>query len=273
MAELKTKETKSSVDDFIGQVSDKQVREDCSSLIKIMKKVTGEKPKMWGPSIIGFGSYHYKYESGHEGEMCLVGFSPRAGKISLYVKAGSEKAKPLLEKLGKHKAATGCVYIKKLEDVNVPVLEKIVALSVSELKKEYPDQSSKTDKSKSIKPKSSDTAQIETYISKVAPALKDSVETLRKIIKGSDKRINERFKWNAPSYYFNEDLVTFGPIKNGRLLLVFHHPLIEKIKSPLLEGEYKGRRLMYFDDLKAIRSSKKELHRILGELVKGIERK
>jgi hypothetical protein len=138
MAELKTKATEISVESFLDKIDNEQVRDDCTQLIRIMKKVTGEKPKMWGPSIIGFGKYHYKYESGHEGEMCLVGFSPRAGKISLYVKAGSEKAVPLLDKLGKHKAAKGCVYIKKVEDINVSVLEKMIALAVTELKKKYP---------------------------------------------------------------------------------------------------------------------------------------
>jgi len=138
MAKLKTKETEVSVESFLNKIDNEEVHDSCKGLINIMKKVTGEKPKMWGPSIIGFGSYHYKYESGHEGDMCLVGFSPRAGKISLYVKAGSEKARPFLEKLGRHKASTGCIYIKKLEDINVPVLEKMIALSVKELKKMYP---------------------------------------------------------------------------------------------------------------------------------------
>lgn len=139
MPEQKTKPTEQTVASFLDKVESEQVRDDCAVLIKIMKKVTGSAPKMWGPSIVGFGQYHYKYESGHEGYSCLTGFSPRKANISLYVMGGSEKHTKLLEKLGKHKAAKGCVYIKKLEDVNVAVLEQLVKSSVDALKEKYPD--------------------------------------------------------------------------------------------------------------------------------------
>jgi hypothetical protein len=138
MAGLKTKATEISIENFLDSIADEQVRDECSALIKIMKKATGEKPKMWGPSIIGFGKYHYQYESGHEGDMCLVGFSPRKGKISLYVK--SAHSEDLLEKLGKHKAAKGCIYIKKVSDINIPVLDKIIERTVKYLKKKYPNE-------------------------------------------------------------------------------------------------------------------------------------
>jgi hypothetical protein len=103
-----------------------------------MKKVTGSAPVMWGPTIIGFGKYHYKYESGHEGYACLTGFSPRKPNITLYVMPGAVDSNPLLEKLGKHKAGKGCLYIKKLADVDLKVLEKLVKQSVDFLKKKYP---------------------------------------------------------------------------------------------------------------------------------------
>jgi len=122
----------------LNKVPDEQVRDDCFALIKVMKKVTGSAPKMWGPSIIGFGKYHYKYDSGHEGDSCLTGFSPRKQNITLYVMPGFTRHGDLLKKLGKHKAGKGCLYIKKLEDVNVTVLEKLIEQSVDYLKNKYP---------------------------------------------------------------------------------------------------------------------------------------
>lgn len=139
MAEQKTKPTAQTVESFLDKIESEQVRDDCAGLIKIMKKITGAPPKMWGPSIIGFGQYHYQYESGHEGYSCLTGFSPRKANISLYV-MGSDNRVKLLEKLGKHKAAKGCVYIKKLEDVNISVLEELIKSSVEALRKKHPDK-------------------------------------------------------------------------------------------------------------------------------------
>lgn len=139
MAEAKTKPTEQSVESFLDKVPDEQVRDDCFSLIKLMKNVTGFPPKMWGPAIVGFGKYHYKYESGHEGDSCLAGFSPRKQNITLYVMPGFSNESPdLLKKLGKHKAGKGCLYIKKLEDIDTGVLEKLVKQSVDYLKKKYP---------------------------------------------------------------------------------------------------------------------------------------
>ncbi|MEO7989000.1 MAG: DUF1801 domain-containing protein [Chryseolinea sp.] len=124
--------------------------------------------------------------------------------------------------------------------------------------------------------KLSDEEQVTSYMKTLKHPLKDEMEELRKIIKGVDKRIDERIKWNAPSYYYIQDMVTFGPARPGspqgdKLLLVFHHPFIVKIKSELLEGEYKDRRLAYFESMKQIKSNKKELVRIITELVAGIE--
>lgn len=140
MAEQKTKPTEQSVESFIDNIEDEKVRDDCKILIKLMKKVTGSTPKMWGPSIIGFGKYHYKYESGHEGDSCLTGFSPRKQNISLYVMPGTNEHSDLLKKLGKHKASKGCLYIKKVEDIDLGILEKIIGQSVKSLQKKYPDK-------------------------------------------------------------------------------------------------------------------------------------
>jgi hypothetical protein len=139
MAENKTKSTTNSVTTFLdSKVTDTTLREDCDTLISLMEKVTGKPATMWGTAIIGFDSYHYKYESGREGDMCLVGFSPRAANISLYIKLGAPGQDALLQKLGKYKAAKGCLYIKKLADVDMGVLESIIATGAEHVKQAYP---------------------------------------------------------------------------------------------------------------------------------------
>ncbi|MTH15504.1 DUF1801 domain-containing protein [Flavobacterium sp. LC2016-01] len=138
MAKNKTNETESSVTDFINPIDDEVKRNDAFELVKIMQKTSGFEAKMWGPSIIGFGSYHYKYASGHEGDAPLAAFSPRKAAISLYLHLPSEDREELLSKLGKHKSAKGCVYVKKLADIDVEILKKMVSISVKELQKQYP---------------------------------------------------------------------------------------------------------------------------------------
>lgn len=137
MAEQKTRPTELSVESFLDTIADEGVRDDCAALVKLMKKVTGAKPKMWGTSIVGFGQYHYKYESGHEGDSCLTGFSPRKQNITLYVMPGFAEQSDLQPKLGKHKAGKGCIYIKRLTDVDVKVLEKMIDHSVKHLQGKY----------------------------------------------------------------------------------------------------------------------------------------
>ncbi|RKR11747.1 uncharacterized protein DUF1801 [Flavobacterium sp. 90] len=139
MAKNKTTETENSVEDFISSfVEDETKRKDSFELIKIMQEVTGFEPKMWGPSIIGFGSYHYKYDSGHEGDAPLAAFSPRKAAISLYVYSPSDEKEELLSKLGKHKASKGCLYVKKIADIDVEILKKMILLSIENTKKLYP---------------------------------------------------------------------------------------------------------------------------------------
>jgi hypothetical protein len=140
MAEQKTKPTRESVEDFLDKIPDEALRDDCQAILKIMKKATGSPAKMWGGSIVGFGTYHYKYDSGHEGDSCLTGFSPRKQNITLYVMPGVSTRGDLLEKLGKHKAGKGCLYIKKLNDINIPVLETLIKESVSFLREKYPSR-------------------------------------------------------------------------------------------------------------------------------------
>jgi hypothetical protein len=132
----KTIETKLSVSGFVKTIEDKQRQKDCSGIIEIMKEASGFEPKMWGSAIIGFGSYHYKYESGHEGDAPLVGFSPRKNEFALYI-ANFDGKEALLQKLGKHKTAKSCVYIKKLEDADAGILKKLTAGSVKHYKAKY----------------------------------------------------------------------------------------------------------------------------------------
>ena len=134
--ENKTKETKDSVNAFIGKIKNAQQKADSASIVKIFSDETGFPAKMWGSSIIGFGSYHYKYESGREGDAPLVAFSPRAGSISLYLAAYEGRDK-LLADFGKHKCSKGCVYITKLEDVDTKILRKMISGAVKHYKKLY----------------------------------------------------------------------------------------------------------------------------------------
>ncbi|MBS4172690.1 DUF1801 domain-containing protein [Bacillus sp. FJAT-49736] len=131
MYELKTKENDNDVMEFIGKVENEKKRNDAYELLDIFTITTGYPAKMWGPSIIGFGSYHYKYKSGHEGDAPLVGFSPRKAKISLYLTSGEPIKEELLNELGKHTKGKGCVYINKLADINVDVLKEIINYSIS----------------------------------------------------------------------------------------------------------------------------------------------
>jgi hypothetical protein len=130
MAELKTKRNESSVDDFLNAIKDEQVRKDCQAIADIMQKATKAKPQMWGSAIVGFGSRRYKYASGREIDWMLIAFSPRKQNITLYVSSGFEGYDELTAKLGKHSCGKGCIYIKRLSDVHLPTLNKLIKGSV-----------------------------------------------------------------------------------------------------------------------------------------------
>jgi hypothetical protein len=140
MAEIKTRPTGVAVDQFIDKVENPQRREDAKKVRALMERLVGEPAQMWGPSIIGFGSYHYKYESGHEGDMCRLGFSPRKAELVLYVltEAGGPEEGALLARLGKHRTGKCCLYIRKLSDVDEKVLEELVAWSLAYMDKKFP---------------------------------------------------------------------------------------------------------------------------------------
>ncbi len=134
MAELKTKQTRESVSEFIGALDAKR-QADCRTLVKMMKDITGAKPMMWGPSIVGFGSYHYKYASGREGDWFLTGFSPRKQNLSIYLMCAVAGSAPLLKKLGKHKTGKSCLYVKTLADIDLPTLRELIRQSVAQIAK------------------------------------------------------------------------------------------------------------------------------------------
>lgn len=139
MYEPKTKETDSSVIEFIENVDNPKKREDAYKLLDIFTETSGFKAKMWGPSIIGFGSYHYKYASGHEGDAPLAGFSPRKAKISLYFSPEDTKRKELLQNFGKHTTGKACVYVNKVADIDVEILKEMIKSSMNHLQDAYPN--------------------------------------------------------------------------------------------------------------------------------------
>ena len=138
--EPKTKPTEVSVQDFIEEIQQRQKKEDAYALLKLFAEVTGEKAKMWGPSIIGFGKYHYRYASGHEGDAPLAAFSPRKTALTFYFMLPEEKREELLVKLGKHKIGKGCVYVNKLSDIDTAVLEEMIREDIAHAHKLYGEQ-------------------------------------------------------------------------------------------------------------------------------------
>ncbi len=137
-ANNKTTANAKSVKTFLASVDNQRRRDDCAAVVEIMAQITGEQPKMWGSSIIGFGEYHYVYDSGREGDMLMVGVSPRKQNLVMYIMPGFEDMQDLAEKLGKHKVGKSCLYVNKLEDLHLPTLKKIIKRSYQIMRKRYP---------------------------------------------------------------------------------------------------------------------------------------
>ena len=137
MAENKTTPNDQNVEHFLNAIADERKRKDSFTILELMKQVTGMEPRMWGSSIVGFGSYHYKYESGREGDTILAGFSPRKQNLTLYNMGGFEQYDDLLKKLGKYTLGKGCLYIKRLEDIDLPTLKSLIEESVKHVKHEH----------------------------------------------------------------------------------------------------------------------------------------
>lgn len=140
MYEAKTRPTDASVDTYLAAIASEERRADCRLLIELMRRVTGCPATMWGTGIVGFDRYHYRYDSGHEGDACVVGFSSRKGDLSVYLTCGweSPEKQALLARLGRHRLGKACLYLKRLADVQLPVLEELVRLSVAETRRRYP---------------------------------------------------------------------------------------------------------------------------------------
>ena len=138
MADLKTKPTGNSVEDFLNSVENERRRADGLQMLTLMQEVTGVEPKMWGPTIVGFDEYHYKYESGREGDFMIIGFSPRKANLTLYIMPGFDRYDDLMGRLGKFKTGKSCLYINKLADVDLEVLRELMTLSVQYMRDKYP---------------------------------------------------------------------------------------------------------------------------------------
>jgi hypothetical protein len=140
--EAKTKPTEVSVEDFIASLADPRRREEAAAIDAMMRRVTGEQPRMWGPTMVGYGAYHYRYDSGHEGDAMRIGFSPRKAENVLYVLSYSDpdnaREKALLDRLGKHRRGKTCLYVRKLADVDMDVLEQLSRLSWEDMERRYP---------------------------------------------------------------------------------------------------------------------------------------
>lgn len=136
-ATVRTRPTRASVSGHIAAVGDEAQRKDCKALIAMMRKVTGHTPRMWGPSIVGFGSYHYRYDSGREGDMCVTGFAVRKNELVVYLIAEGSDQEALLARLGKHRMTKSCLYLRRLSDVDVDVLGRLVANSIAEVRRRY----------------------------------------------------------------------------------------------------------------------------------------
>ena len=137
MSKNKTQPNKQSVAAFLNSIENGQRRKDAKVVLKLMKEVTGEKPLMWGPAIVGFGSYHYKYASGREGDFLIVGLSPRKANLTVYIMPGYQDYSDLTDKLGKHKLGKSCLYIRKLEDIHIPTLKRLIKRGYTDTKKKY----------------------------------------------------------------------------------------------------------------------------------------
>jgi hypothetical protein len=126
VAEMKTKQTDADVDAFLAAIADPRRRQDCVTMVGLMREATRQEPRMWGSSIVGFGTHHYRYESGREGDICVLGFSPRKSALTLYISGGLEPQRALLDRLGEHKEGKGCLYIRSLEQIDLAVLSEVL---------------------------------------------------------------------------------------------------------------------------------------------------
>jgi uncharacterized protein YdhG (YjbR/CyaY superfamily) len=244
------------VDEYIAG-ADKETQ----PLLKQMRKIISAEAKDAEESI-SYGMPGYKYLG-----KPLVYFAGYENHIGFYATPTGHDA--FKKELSKYKQGKGSVQFPLSEKLPVDLIKRIVQFRVKENEATAAAKKKPAAVKQSKSPDDGDA--VKNWLSKQEPGVKKQIDAVRKIIKTVTPELNERIKWNAPSYYYKEDVVTFGPSRDGKILLVFHHPLIVKIKSPLLEGNFKDRRLLYFKTPQEITTGKKELERILKELFKMLK--
>ncbi len=253
MASIKTAPVKNT-DEYIMQFPPKQQ----AALEQIRKAIKAAAPG--AEEVISYNMPAYKYNgmlvyfAGYEHH---VGFYPTPSGIEAFIK-----------ELAVYKNSKGSVQFPLDKPMPLTLVKKMVQFRIKENSVKAKPAPAAV-KSKSIK--LSDEQQVNEYLAKLDAAVSEEINAVRKIIKAANSKLNERIKWNAPSYYYKEDILTFGPYKTHKLLLVFHHPAVVKIKSALLEGDYKDRRLVHLKDKADAAKNKKELSRIINEIVKTID--
>lgn len=233
-------------------------------LEKLRKVIKAAAPK--AEEGISYQMPAYKYNG------VLVYFAGYEKHIGFYAAPTGHAA--FKKELSAYKTGKGSVQFPLDQQFPFDLVTKIVKWRVKENDgKAAGDKKEKTAAKPAASKKLSDEEQVKAWMAKLEPAAKKEIEAVRKIIKGASPKLMERIKWNAPSYYYKDDIVTFGPYKTHKLLLVFHHPAVVKIRSALLQGDYKDRRLVYFNSQGEIKSNAAELDRIIKELVKAIDKK
>jgi uncharacterized protein YdhG (YjbR/CyaY superfamily) len=220
-------------------------------------------------------SYHipsFKYH------YMLVGFAAFKSHCSFFVMSASV-LKPFSEDLSHFKTATGTIQFTVDKPIPATLIKKLVKARLEENEARLSAVSInksvkvKAKSSKLVKKSNQSEDEVETYMEKLSGTQRKEINAVRAIVKNANAKLSERIKWNAPSYFYKQDIVTFGPYKTHNLLLVFHHPAVVKVKSKLLEGDYKDRRLVYFKDIADATKNKKELARIINEIIKSIDQK
>jgi len=238
-------------------------------LEKLRSTIKSVAPK--AEEAISYGMPGYKYYG------ALVYFAAFRNHCSFF--PGSSQTIKLFDELKEYRTSKGTIQFTVDKPLPAALVKKIVKARMKENEARYlagqasksPKKSTKVAIKKAEKGLSKEEQQVGDYMNKLKGKHKAEVEVVRKLIKRSNAKLNERIKWNAPSYYYKQDIVTFGPYKKDRLLLVFHHPAVVNVKSELLEGEYKDRRLVYFKDANEAEKNKKELARIIKEIIEQID--
>jgi uncharacterized protein YdhG (YjbR/CyaY superfamily) len=258
--------TAKTIDEYLDELPEREM----ILLHALRKAIKSVAPQ--AEELISYGMPAFKYHG------MLVYFAAFKNHCSFF--PGSSQIIKLYDELKPFKTAKGTIQFTPEKPLPLALVKKIVKARMAENEsRQMAKQKSKSLAKQSVKPatklsksKPTDEEQVNEYMDKLKGIQKEEVETVRRLIKKGSSKLNERIKWNAPSYYYKQDIVTFGPYKTHKLLLVFHHPAVVKIKSELLQGDYKDRRLVYFRDASDAEKNKKELTRIINEIIKQIDK-